>query len=168
MEQRSNTQVIWSLNGFFWKHLSLSPQLVPVHHSYNNRYYGWDTLVRLGKGVLPLQKLLHFVIILGKTLVYSKNKKSDSPIWFKTHYLPSGNETKRWFWLPVVISAAGGGHRWPKLIPLHCQLPSYWATVLHGPSLLARLFVNQSARFLLVLQSGCFWWCSVKMNRSIY
>lgn len=47
------------------------------------------TLVRLREGILPLQKLLHFVIAVGKTPTRGKEEESQSPVWFKRHYFPS-------------------------------------------------------------------------------
>jgi len=103
------------------------------------------TLVRLGKGILPLQKLLHFMFIFGKTQCCITNKKSESPVWFKRHCFPS-----KWgFGLPIMIAHAGGSHRRSKLIPLNGVLPCNWFPVWHGSSPLVRLTVNQNSRFLL-------------------
>ncbi len=69
--------VILSLNELFWKHLS--PLSLPRESVLLNGVWS-VTLVRLRKGILPLQKLLHFMVTVGKTPACSKKKKSESPV----------------------------------------------------------------------------------------
>ena len=104
---------------------------------------GSVTLVRLGKRVLPLQKLFHLVVVVGRTTACTKKKYNKRPVCNKRHYFPS-----EWhFGLPAIMIPAVGRHRWSKSLLPQRQSPSHWLTVLHGSLLLVPSIVNQNMRF---------------------
>lgn len=104
---------------------------------------GSVTLVRLGKRVLPLQKLFHLVVVVGRTQACTKKKYNKRPMCYKRHYFPS-----EWhFGLPAIVIPSVGRHRWSKSLLLQRQSPFYWFTVLHGSLLLVPSIVNQNTRF---------------------
>lgn len=127
----------------FWKHLA--PVCLCTAAAADRLNHGF-TLVRLGQGILSLQKLLHFVFVLvGETSARGEKKQSERQVCFQSHYFPS-----EWhFRVPDMMIPADSSHSGLKIIPQNRHASSYWLAMLHGSSLLVPFAVNHSARFSL-------------------
>lgn len=71
------------------RHDCYSGNICPVRSDLTGCPTGGITLVRLGEGKFPLQKLLHLMVFVCQTLTCGENEKGESPLCFNRHYFPS-------------------------------------------------------------------------------